>query len=214
MKSTESLIAELSADAPASRLGAPLSRAARLWMVWVLYAAVLQYALGLRPDLGLQFGRPLFALEIFMLVALAISSGAAAILVTYPDAYQKQRWLMLPYIVFGLLVGLIGIQMALPMDSRIVMPLPGAHTIECTICIASAALLPSCLIFLLLRRGASIRPGQAGAVAIFAATAVSCLALRLSESNDAPAHLAAYHYLPTLCFAYLGARVGKWLLKW
>jgi hypothetical protein len=68
--------------------------------------------------------------------------------------------------------------------------------------------------FVLLRKGASIRQLQAGSFAVLTATAIGCLTLRLSEENDSIMHLLQWHYLPTLLFAALGALAGKWLLKW
>jgi len=121
----------------------------------------------------------------------------------------------LPYAVFTLLVAMVGFQLMMPTDTLMVMPEEvGAHPMECTICIASVALIPSALIFSLLRNGASIHPFQAGSFAVLASSAIGCLTLRLSEANDSIIHLVQWHYVPTLFFAALGALAGKWLLKW
>ena len=79
---------------------------------------------------------------------------------------------------------------------------------DCALCIGSVAMLPSLLLFGILRRGATVRPMQAGIFAVLAASAIGCLTLRLSEANDSLAHLLLWHYLPTLIFAALGAVIG------
>ncbi len=219
MKDTNTLIMELSQDAAKKNAWQchsvhPVKFAGNLVTGLVAYGIVVQYFLGLRPDLSMQFTRPWFDLEIFLLLALALSSVIAAVIAMYPDVYQKPRWLKLPYAIFIALAVLVISQLGMPFDVRMAMPKPGTHAIECTLCIGSVAMLPSALLFCILRRGASVRPMQAGAFAVLASSAIGCLTLRLSESNDLLMHLASWHYLPTLIFASVGALIGKWLLKW
>lgn len=216
MNNTADLIASLSAEAKSmKKMATPYYWALRLLAVLALYAIGCQLFLGLRLDLGMQFSRPLFALEIVLLSLLLLSSAIASILAMYPDAYQKPQLLKLPYAVFALLVALMGFQLLMPTDARMVMP-EGAdvHAMECALCIASFALVPSALIFALLRKGAPVHQLQAGSFAVLAASAIGCLTIRLAEANDSIIHLVQWHYVPTLFFAALGALAGKWLLKW
>lgn len=216
MKDTNTLIAELSQDAP--KKGAwqrtPMKFGGKLLAVLAAYGIAVQYFLGLRPDLSMQFTRPWFDLEIFLLLVLGLSSVVAAVIAMYPDAYQKPRWLKLPYAIFAVLAVLVIVQLGMPLDARMVMPEVGNHAMECALCIGSVAMLPSALLFGILRQGATVRPMQAGAFAVLASSAIGCLTLRLSEANDSLMHLASWHYLPTLIFASVGALIGKWMLKW
>lgn len=196
------------------KMATPSYWALRLLAVLSVYAVGAQLFLGLRPDLMAQFTRPLFALETLLLALLLISSAISSVLAMYPDAYQKPQLLKLPYAVFALLVALMGFQLLMPLDPLMVMPETGVHAMECAICIASVALIPSALIFALLRKGASVRQFQAGSFAVLASSAIGCLTLRLAEANDSIMHLVQWHYVPTLLFAALGALAGKWLLKW
>ena len=213
---TADLIASLSAEAkPAKRARTPSYWAFRLMAFFALYAVGCQFFLGFRSDLGLQLTRPLFAVEALLLSMLLLSSMVAAVLVIYPDAYQKPQLLKLPYLISALLVVLMGIQLGMPTDSRMIMPeRADVHAIECALCIASVALIPSALIFGLLRKGANVHPFQAGSFAVLASSAIGGLTLRLAEENDTIMHLVQWHYIPTLLFAALGAFAGKWLLKW
>lgn len=215
MTDTETLIARLSSE-PLSpkRARSPRYWGVRLLAVLLVYGVAAQLALGLRPGLALQCTRPLFAAEIALLVALLVTSAIASVLVMYPDGYQKPQLLGLPHLIFFLLTGLVGFQLLMPPDARMVMPLPSAHDMECAICIGAVALIPSAVIFALLCRGASVQPFQAGLFAVLAASSMGCLTLRLAEANDSMMHVAVWHYLPTVLFATLGAWLGKWLLKW
>lgn len=215
MTNTSDLIARLSSEAEISKpLREPAYWAVRLLAILVLYGVATQLFLGLRPDLAMQFTRPLFVLEIGLLVVLMITSILAAILAMYPDAYQKPQLLKLPYGAFLLLVCLVTFQLLMPHDERMVMPQLGAHGMECALCIASIALIPSALVFALLRKGASVRQLQAGSFAVLAASAIGCLTLRLAEANDSLMHLTSWHYLPTLLFAIMGSFLGKLMLRW
>ena len=215
MTDTETLIARLSSEAKTpTKLRSPTYWGVRLIAVLIVYALGTQVFLGLRPDLAMQITRPFFAAEISLLVALLLTSAMASVLAMYPDAHQRPKLLMLPYAVFALMLGLVATQLLLPLDGRMVMPLPGAHAMECALCIGAVALVPSAVIFSLLRKGASVRQFQAGSFAVLAASAIGCLTLRLAEANDSMMHLASWHYGPTLLFAALGAIIGKYLLKW
>lgn len=213
---TNELIAKLSKEGPlktASR--SPAYFGIRLIAVLAAYALGAQFYLGLRPDIAVQITRLLFTVEILLLAALIFSSTVAAVFAMYPDLHQKPWMLKTPYAVFGALVALVLFQLFfMPVDPRMVFPPPGGHAMQCTLCIAAVSLVPSALIFGLLRKGASVHPFHAGSFAILAATGIGCVALRLAEANDSLIHLTEWHYLPTLLFAALGASIGKRLLKW
>lgn len=211
---TNDLIASLSAEAPKPRLGTPAYYTVRLIGIIFIYGLGAQLVLGIRPDLAIQFTRPLFTLEILFLALLTGLSAWAAILSMYPDRLQKSSLFNIPYAVFGVLVAFIIFQIAMTHDPMMVMPNLHAHGMECALCIASVSIIPSALIFGLLRKGASIHPLRSGSFAVLAASGIGCLTLRLAEANDSLIHLAGWHYLPTLIFAALGAWIGKVLLKW
>jgi hypothetical protein len=212
--SISDLIASLSQETPKPRLKPPGYFAARLGAVLTVYGIGIQFFLELRTDLLAQFSRPMFTLEILLLVLLTVCSATAALLAMYPDVYQKPRLLNVPYAVFMALVAFMLVQFLLPHDIRMVIPPLDGQAMECAICIASVALLPSALIFALLRKGASVYPWRAGSFAMLAASGIGCLTLRLAEANDSLLHLAVWHYLPTLFFAGLGAVIGRLVLRW
>jgi hypothetical protein len=215
MKTTQTLIEQLSGEASLpTKPRSPRYWAVRLLVVLALYGVGAQFYLGLRPDLAMQCTRTLFVIEIALLAALLLASALASLLAMAPDAYQKTALLRLPYAIFATLVAIVAYQWFLPLDARMVMPEASGHHMECALFIAAAALLPSAMIFALLRKGASVRPLQAGAFAVLTAGSIGALTLRLAEANDSIMHLAGWHYLPTFFFAAIGALLGKQLLKW
>jgi len=216
MNQTDQLIISLAQETtPVTPMRSPITLALRLGAVLLIYAFVTGYVLGLRPDLTMQLQRPFYLAEIISLAALSLSSLWACVHLAFPDQYQRRIVTWLPILAFGALNIILGIQGFLPHDMRMVMPSPEtAHGMECTLCIGSVAIIPSALMLIFLRLGASVHPRAAGAYAVLAAAGIGCLMLRLSEANDSLAHLITWHYLPTLLFAALGAAIGKWLLKW
>jgi len=215
MTSIETLIARLSTEAkPARPLRTPAYWSIRLLAVLVVYGLATPLLLGLRPDLAVQLTRPLYVLEVAMLALLAASSVMASILAMYPDAYQKPSLIKLPYGMFLVLAAFVAAQSLMPHDERMAIAEQVTHGLECVLCIALVAIVPSALIFAVLRKGASIRPFQAGALAVLSASAIGGLTTRLVEANDSIAHLVAWHYVPTVLFAAIGALIGRCLLRW
>ena len=210
---TDELIATLGRQARPLRPRTPRYLGARLLVLVMSYMAGAQFFLHLRTDLLLQLARPLFLAEVGALLLLIVSSAASAVLVRYPDLYQKRWPLNAPYLVFVGLALLMVFQLLMPTDARMLLP-AGGHGMECALCISSVALIPAALLFGLIRTGASVHPLRAGSFAVLAATGIGCLTLRLSESNDSLMHLLSWHYLPTLLFSLAGALAGKYLLRW
>lgn len=215
MTNTNDLIAQLSGEAkPAKRAIHPAQLALRLLALLLVYAIGVQAIIGLRPDLITKLTDFWFEAEIVSLLFLVLTSVLASIMAMFPDAYQKPALLKLPYVVFAVIVVMVATQYV--MHTHLEYPIIGIETngIQCALCLAGLTVIPSAIMFAVLKQGASIRPLQAGAFAVFAATGIGCLTLRLAEQTDNMMHLALWHYLPTLCFAMLGAALGKWLLKW
>lgn len=212
---TDELIANLSAKAAPIKAMKPRRYATFLLCILLVYAVCTQCWLeGFRPDLSAQLMRPLFVIELLLLVSMLISAALATVYAMFPDGSQHQWLMKSPYLFSGGMIALVMMQLFLPQDVRMVMPDATAHTHECTTYIAYASILPTLLIFGLLRKGASVMPMQAGALAVIAAISVSALTLRLAEANDEISHLLIWHYLPTIIFASIGAGLGRFLLRW
>jgi hypothetical protein len=215
MKNIDTLIDNLSKDLkPVKPVKSPKFYGGVLIALLVSYGYAAQCYLGFRSDLNIQFARGFFLAEILLLVGLFFSSAICSVISLYPDNYQKGSLLKIPKIFLAAFALLFLVQIFLPHDARMVI-LEGhdVHDIECTICIALASLIPSALIFIMLSRGVTSNPKMAGFLSVITASSIGCLTLRLAEDNDSLTHLLAWHYLPTVVFALLGAAIGKTLLR-
>lgn len=215
MSDIDKLIDTLSADSAVVKpMTAPAALCARLGAVLTAYALVVVLAQGIRVDFVLQLARPFFVLEIVLLLTIAVTALRAAVLLAYPDGYQHPKAHYWPLAAAGLLVTMLTAHGLAPPDARMIIPQGSAHAMECALCIGATAIIPAALLFLALKKGASTHPLQAGAYAVLAAASIGCLTLRMTEANDSLAHLAMWHYAPTVLFAVLGAALGKALLRW
>jgi len=207
---TNQLIASLSQDTGAVkpvRLSALISR----WVGgFTAYAAVLIACTGVRPDLATAFTRPLFALEILLLMGLVASTALTAALLSFPDGYQRRSMAWLPAPLGAAFLAVLAVAWR---TSPAHVPFTG-HGPECLSCISLYALLPGAFLFWQMRRMAPTKKGWAGTTAVIAAFSLGALALRLKEQTDSLPHLLQWHYLPMLALALLGLALGKWLLKW
>lgn len=189
-------------------------------ILMILYALFIQYIIGVRSDIMMQLMQPTFILECILLVLMGISSIISAILLMYPDVFQRKMVLKVPYIVFTLIVSLMLYQIAILDNSNNPMMVISnqshyiQHTFECAVCIISIAIIPSGLMFLLQRKGATVYLMQSGIFAILAASSIGAFTLRLAEINVSASHIVVWHYLPTILFASIGAILGRWLLRW
>jgi hypothetical protein len=215
MGDTKQLIQELSAKAAPVKIVRPERYAAFLLVLLSVYALCAQCWLeGLRPDLIMQLTRPLFIVELLLLAAMLTSASVASVYAMLPDGAQRKTLMCLPYVFSGGMLALLVFQLFLPQDARMVTSDATSHTHECTMYIALSSILPTALIFGLLRKGASVMPMQAGLLAVIAAVSVGAITLRLAEANDEITHLLTWHYLPSLFFACLGAVSGRFLVRW
>jgi hypothetical protein len=209
MAAIDDLIISLSDDAmPVRQAAHPLT----LFLLWTLVAALYiggtLLILPPRPDLAQKITEPFFAAEIALLTLIVLTSGLSAVILSFPDLHQKNR---LACLATAPLLAFIALMYFLYRNDT--APLP-AHGMECLACISLLSLLPAFGIFYTLRKYASVHYYSTGAVALIAAFAVGCLALRLSEQTDSIHHLVQWHYIPMAGFALLGVWLGGRLLKW
>lgn len=214
-KNLDDLINKLSSEIkPVKSMPNPIFWVMGLFLVLGFYAIILQMVSGLRSDLVLQLGRFSFTAELILVFLLLLSSLVAAVLVMYPDSYQKSPLLKLPVGFFVLTLVFLTAQLFMMPNVLMVIPEVISHKMECTICIGTIALIPSALLFVALRQGATTHPLQAGLFVVLAASSLGYLFLRLYEPVDSVAHVLIWHYLPMIVFALFGVLLGKAILKW
>jgi hypothetical protein len=208
---TENLIASLAEGMEPTR---PAARPLALFLKWlagaVVYIAVLLFCFGLRNDLLTGFHSPLFLAETGLLACLVVTSGISAVILSFPDLYQRRWAVFMPVLPLALFLATL---YAGWLHDNPPSPQP-PHGLMCLLCICMYSLPPAIGLLLLLRRQASTHYYLAGAVTLLASSSIGCLALRLSENTDSIAHLLKWHYLPIVGFGLLGVWLGGKLLKW
>jgi hypothetical protein len=206
----EALVARLQADLrPVRPLWSPRARLAT-WLGLGGAVIAIAMAAGLRHDLGLQLGRPLYLLEIVTLVGAAAAAAAAAFRGTVPGA-DGGRWGEVA-LVFGLSSGVL-----------LLMEPAGPHPAEsflwsglrCTFYITTFGLLPWITLLAAAGRGAPLDGRATGALAGAAAFLIGAAAVRVACPIDDPGHVLAWHLVPVVAWIVLSGVVGSvWLVRW
>jgi hypothetical protein len=175
--------------------------------------AVVMMMMGIRRELGDASDRLDFTLEAALLLLTAVSAALGALLVSIPGAESR------PYVRWAP-VALATACIMLAAGELGYAAITGAPTGRLTFawhCVyktTSVALVPGLVLFLMLHRGAPLRTGWAGLLAVLATAAVGVLGANIICPNDRPLHMLLWHVAPLMMFAGIGAGLGKWLLKW
>ena len=211
MSNEEALIETLVRDGASIRLKDHPYALSLKWLgSATIYLALSLMIAGLRPDLMLKLGSPLFIAEIALLVSIIATTCLSAALLGYPDMYQRRPVTYAPALMFALFMWVILQAWRTDFPPS---PLP-VHNVECLGFIILVTLLPAAWIFYSMRGLASTHPYFAGGTALLAAFSLGALSLRLSEQTDSVMHVMQWHYLPMIGAAVAGLLLGKTILKW
>lgn len=211
---TNELISRLSKDAPKPPLKKPAFYAVCLTLALLAYGLLSQYFLGIRQDCLEKLTQPLFVSEIVLLLSMTLAALVSAVLLMYPDGYQKKILLNAPFVLLLALCAQLAVNYFIAPSVLATGLAAEPHDIECAISIASISVLPAAAMMCLLNLGACTYPFRAGFYIVLATTGIGCLVLRLSEMNDLVGHLVLWHYCPTLIFCVIGAILARVLLRW
>lgn len=211
MKKTEDVINELSEDLSAIK---PINTFKRFiyWLGFTaLIATVASIAIGTRHDLLDKLSSELFLVEIILALATGLLAALSANWLSIPDAGQKKKWLLwLPVVPLSFLCMMVIYQLIMkPMHI-----MESNQNILCGTDIIVVALIPTVILFLLLKRAASTSSKLCSSMAMIAVLALGFLCSRLICPNDELGHLLISHYLPVLIVAVFGTYIGSKLLRW
>ncbi len=210
---TSDLITKLSQESkPVKVLKKPSHWILRLVIFALVYYFIIQTFLGVRSDISEKLLEPSFIIEILLMIILLISSIAAASITIYPDSYQKNYLLKIPYFILTIFAVFLIFEFVSQTKSGLIYQ--PHHSYRCLICITSFSIIPSLYFFYILRKGININPSKATNLAVIAASTIGCIALKINEQNDDFFHLVIWHYFPVLVFSLIGAAAGKRIFKW
>ena len=209
---TDDLIASLVADHP--------SRMQPVWM-WLLAgliaalplsAALFMMSLGPRPDISTAMHNPFFDLKFLVTLALASVAAALSLHLSRPNA-SLRGWMWL----FALPLGLLGIgivaDFAVPQRVNWTGRLVGSSSMACmsSIPLFSAPFLIAAL--LMLRKGATSRPMLMGAFAGLMSAGLGAAIYAAHCMDDSPLFVATWYTLAAALMTFIGAMIGRRVLK-
>ena len=200
--------------APVRRLWTPTARLG-LWLIVVATIAGAVMGLGLigvRPDLRVKVGEPVYLLEIAALAVAGMLMAAGAFREAVPG--YEVRWpIGRVALGFGLLAALLWFLE--PVHGELAVTRFIAIGIGCAWRTVALAALPLCALLVAIRRGAPLAPTRAGVLAGGAAFLIAALLMRVDCPLDERLHLLVWHALPVAGGTLLSAVIGLgWLRRW
>lgn len=211
MSSTEKLIETISQVSEGVEPGPTPYGIFLRWMGGsAVYIAIMVFISEIRPDIIACLHNYLYRAEIVSLLAVLLTSGLSASLLSYPDIYQRKYLLYLPLIALAAFFYVLYLEWQMEAPDT---PDPG-HGFQCLFCITLFSTFSIIWLTIVLRKQAVTHYYAAGLAVFLASYSIGCLTLRLTEAVDSVSHLVEWHYLPMLGFSLIGVVIGKKLLRW
>lgn len=161
---------------------------------------------GLRLDLSQIISSPRFILETIVLIGLAILSTLAAFHLSIPSTNSHFSSRIVIFNLFAWLGFLLYFLIATPEASA-------GWGISCAKEVTIDTLIPAIVLFLIIKRGASLNRAASGWLVLTSAAAYGALATQFTCSSDDPLHILVWHALPVIILGFLGVALGKFLIK-
>jgi len=211
---TEALIAELARNVETpSRPARTHSRALVVWLSGTAVSiAIGTWILGVRADIMLMLATPRYVLEMVLILAVAASSGAVAVLLAYPGRFRARL------AVFALATVMSAWLGALVCLAFLDLKRGSFSTVEwgysCTLFALALAVVPAAILVTLVRGAAPTRPTLNALAIGIAALGAGALGLHVHCTTDGALHQFAWHGVPVVVLSALGASTGWRLLRW
>jgi hypothetical protein len=203
----------LAADHAARGASLELRLAAAVAIGFAIAAGLFLLTLGPRPDLATALGEPRFVFKLLMTLLLAASSLMLGLRLARPAAATTAWSLVLATVPVLLLLAVIVELSVVPQVSR-PMKAMGSNSALCLKSIPSLAAPVLVATLMILRRGAAMRRGIAGAVAGLFAGGLGAALYAIHCPDDSPLFVALWYSLAIVTVALVGALAGRTLLRW
>lgn len=209
-KNIDALIGDLAAELKPLKGGLhPVILISPWVVIAVAYMAGVIHFLGLRMDWPQKLQEAPFLFEMLLSALVAVSSAYTAGWLAIPDMRQQQWVLAVPSALFGVFMLWVGCQIA---AEGFRMPKVSWHH-----CFSDALLMgfvPVATLSLLVRRGATTRPGWMAFMCILSVGALGWIALRLTCGGDDTGHTLLFHFLPFVLAASVLGALARRLYRW
>jgi len=209
---TEDLIQTLARDAAVQRLPHPGWRALIWLAISTAYVAGFVAVMGLRPDIGAKLAEPRFLVEVGAAYMTSMMAAAAAFCAGCPGRPIWERYAPVPFLIIWLASlgeGCWRDWMRAGPDGLTLQP-----DLICFPMIVAISIVPTLLIFIMIRRAAPIAPIATTGLATLAAAALAAAALRLFHDQDVSIMVLVWQFGSVAVLAGLGALFGRSLLRW
>lgn len=208
---TEDLIARLATDPvrPGAGPGALLALAIAGALLAV--AAAFFGLIGPRPDFGVALQTWRFDYKFLVTLALATSGAAVLFPLLYPESRADLRLLLIAPGLMGLSVL---IELATLPASAWAMSAIGKNMLLCLTIVPALGTVPLLLMLLVIRAGASTRPGWAGFAAGIVSGGLAATFYAANCTDDSPLFVATWYPIAILALGVAGAAAGKLVARW
>ena len=209
---TETLVEALATD---KIVPWTLERSIRLALIAGNIIAGIMFfgGIGFRPDIVFAMGTTRFLVKFTVTLPLALAATAAMLRVAQPDAsFGVRGWALAlsPIILISaVLIELVTVPLPL-WGSKII----GTDAQNCLTLIPLLSIGPLVCLLLALRKGASTRPGLAGAIAGLAASGIAATFYATNCTDDSPLFVVTWYPLATGFVAFIGYLSGLRFLRW
>jgi hypothetical protein len=174
---------------------------------------VMLATVGLRTEAagGIHVG--FLALKLLFMLSVIGSGTALLMKLIRPgqEARKLFRFLFLPFLAAGF-VGIVAL--ALQPSSAWDRMILGTEWVTCLFCIPLFAVVPFTLLIWALRKGAPTNLKRTGAIAGLVAGALGAAAYAFHCPDDTLPFMAIWYGAMVVLCAWIGARLGPWLLRW
>lgn len=168
-------------------------------------------AFGVRADLAAMLAAPVTLAKIALPLAVAVLGLWLALRSARPEARLRLSLMLLPA---GAAVALFLARLAVVAPDAVIPELMGQTARACLVSITGLALAPIAAGLILLRRGATTRPGRSGALIGLTAAAGVAAGYALHCTEDSPLFYTLWYGLAILLGGAIGGLAGRWLLRW
>lgn len=206
---TDTLVDDLVADLePVERLWSPETNLA-FWLAIELLVFGLTAAVALRPDIMTQLAKPLFLVEMTLLVAAGGLAAAMALLAAVPGREPSRGAVVLALVLVGAAVAAVYQEM--PAAARTIANAPWG--MKCALETVGFALVPWATLLVFARRGASLAPVLSGGLAGLGAFLLAAATIRVVCPIDDFWHILIWHLAPVVLGLGASCAIGLSLLR-
>jgi hypothetical protein len=192
-----------------------LKRSIRLALIAgnIIAGIVFFGGIGFRPDIVFAMGTTRFLVKFAVTLPLAFAATAAMLRAAQPGAsFGIRGWALAlsPIILISaVLIELMTVPPPLWGSKTI-----GTHAQNCLTLIPLLSIGPLVCLLLALRKGASTRPGLAGAIAGLAASGIAATFYATNCTDDSPLFVITWYPLAAGFVAFIGYLSGLRFLRW